>query len=58
MDAALGWHGSTLRVGSMVVVRNRVLSKTLGLPADEHLVTEMGLPWLRAALKVRRRLAA
>jgi glutathione S-transferase len=49
--SVLDWHGSTLRVGSMVTVWNRAISISLGFQGDEQLVASYGLPTLKAALK-------
>lgn len=50
IDAAMAWHASTLRIGSMIVVFNRALSHTLGKQGDEQLVKSYGLPMLKSSL--------
>jgi glutathione S-transferase len=50
--AALSWHASTLRIGSMVVVWNRAISLSLGFQGNDRLVEDYGLPTLNTALQV------
>ena len=52
IDSILGWYGSTLRVGAVTVIWHRVLGKNLGLPVNDRLVEDYGLPTLKSALKI------
>ena len=50
VDAVMAWHGSTLRIGSMIVAWNLAIAKFLKLPTNEKLVEEYGMPTLKTAL--------
>ncbi|KAG7667402.1 putative Glutathione S-transferase T1 [Nannochloris sp. 'desiccata'] len=52
VDAIMAWHGSTLRIGSMLVVWNLAIAANLGLEGNKPLVDDYGLPTLKEALKV------
>jgi glutathione S-transferase len=51
-DAIMAWHGSTLRIGSMIVVWNLAIAANLGLKGNKALVDDFGLPTLKEALLV------
>ncbi|KAI3426897.1 hypothetical protein D9Q98_006841 [Chlorella vulgaris] len=51
INAAMAWHASSLRIGSMLTVWNRAITLNLGVPGNEQLVQSYGLPTLQAALK-------
>ena len=48
----MAWHGSTLRIGSMIVVWNLAISANLGLKGNKQLVDDYGMPTLKEALRV------
>jgi glutathione S-transferase len=52
IDAIMAWHGSTLRIGSMIVVWNLAISANLGMKGNKQLVDDYGLPTLKEALRV------
>jgi glutathione S-transferase len=51
VDAAMAWHASTLRIGSMIVVWNLAIVRNLGRQGNHALVEDYGIPTLRSALK-------
>jgi glutathione S-transferase len=52
VDAIMAWHGSTLRIGSMIVVWNLAIAANLGLQGNKDLVEIYGRPTLQEALRV------
>ncbi|PSC75495.1 Glutathione S-transferase theta-2B [Micractinium conductrix] len=51
INAAMDWHGSTLRVGAMTVVWHRAISLNLGFKGNEGIVNDFALPRVKDALK-------
>lgn len=50
VDAVMAWHGSTLRIGSMIVVFNLFIAANVGAKGNQPLVDDYGMPTLRNAL--------